>query len=245
MAVWSNGMRKKYFPNPTPDGFYTGNSTPHPQAGLLQDYYAFEWGDALFVVLDPYWFNASRGRGGDNWGRTLGRTQYDWLVHTLERSRAKFKFVFLHNLVGGETPEGRGGAEASLFFEWGGRELDGRDTFGAHRPGWPASIHDVLVKHGVSIVFHGHDHFFATQQRDGIVYQLVPQPGHLRADDTRSATEYGYKSGVIQGASGILRVTVSPELATAEYVRAYPANAERGERKTGAVTHRYTVAPAQ
>jgi hypothetical protein len=243
MAVWSNGMRKKYFPNPVPDDFYTGNRRPHPQAGLLQDYYAFEWGDALFVVLDPYWFNAPRGRTADNWSRTLGRAQYDWLVQTLETSRAKFKFVFLHNLVGGETPEGRGGAEASRFFEWGGSELDGRDTFAAHRPGWPAPIHDVLVRNGVSVVFHGHDHFYATQERDGIVYQLVPQPGHVRADDTRSAAEYGYKGGVIQGPSGIMRVSVSSTEANVEYVRAYPANVERGERKTGAVTHRYTVTP--
>lgn len=243
MAVWSNAMRKRYFANPVPDAFYTGNATPHPQAGLLQDYYAFEWGDALFVVLDPYWFNTGRGRDTDNWDRTLGRPQFDWLKRTLETSRARFKFVFLHNLVGGETREGRGGVEASRFFEWGGRDLDGRDTFAAHRPGWTAPIHELLVRNGVSIVFHGHDHFYDQQERDRIVYQLVPQPGHSQADDVRSAEEYGYKSGVIQGASGILRVSVAPEAATVEYVRAYPANAERDGCKTGAVTHRYTVAP--
>jgi hypothetical protein len=60
----------------------------------------------------------------------------------------------------------------------------------------------------------------------------------------RSAAEYGYKSGVIQGASGILRVTVAPGTATVEYVRAYPANNERDGRKTGSVTHRYTLTPA-
>ena len=210
-------------------------------AGLLQDYYAFEWGDALFVVLDPFWFDASRSRDTDNWGRTLGRAQYDWLQHTLETSQAKFKFVFLHNLVGGDTSQGRGGVEASRFFEWGGCELDGRDAFKAHRPGWPMPIHELLERNGVSIVFHGHDHFFAKQERDGIIYQLVPQPDHARADDIRNAAEYGYKGGVIQGASGILRVTVSPAEALVEYVRAYPANAERDGRKTGAVTQRYTL----
>ena len=60
----------------------------------------------------------------------------------------------------------------------------------------------------------------------------------------RSAEEYGYKSGVIQGASGILRVSVAPPGATVEYVRAYPANAERDGRKTGTVTHRYVVSPS-
>ncbi|MCX6956723.1 MAG: metallophosphoesterase [Verrucomicrobia bacterium] len=244
MALWSNANRKKYFPNPEPDGFYTGNATPHPRAGALQDYYAFEWGDALFIALDPYWFSRERGREGENWGRSLGREQYEWLRRTLATSRAKFTFVFVHNLVGGETREGRGGAEAAAFFEWGGRELDGRDTFAEHRPGWAAPIHALLVaRQGGVVVFHGHDHLYAYQERDGVIYQLVPQPGHTRFDNIRSASEYGYKGGVIQGASGMLRVRVSPEKTDVEYVRAYPDSAENSARKTGMVSHRYAVTP--
>jgi hypothetical protein len=244
MALWSNAQRKKYFPNPEPNAFYSGNTTPHPRAGLLQDYYAFEWGDALFVMLDPYWFGREPGRNGDNWARTLGREQYQWLQRTLQTSRAKFTFVFTHNLVGGETREGRGGAEAAAFFEWGGRDLDGRESFAKNRPDWAAPIHQLLrERRGGVIVFHGHDHLYAQQEKDGIIYQLVPQPGHSRFDNTRSAEEYGYKSGVIQGASGMLRISVSPEKALVEYVRAYPDSAENDSRRTGAVTHRYTVAP--
>jgi len=93
------------------------------------------------------------------------------------------------------------------------------------------------------VVFHGHDHLYAQQEKDGVIYQLVPQPGHSRFDNIRSAEEYGYKSGVIQGASGMLRISVTPEKALVEYVRAYPDSAENDSRKTGAVTHRYTVAP--
>ncbi len=242
MAVWANARRRAYFPNPQPDGFYEGNREVHPVAGPLENYYAWTWGDALFVVLDPYWYSA-RSRGGDNWDRTLGSAQYEWLRRILAESRARFRFVFLHHLAGGETPEGRGGAEASQFFEWGGRELDGRDTFAARRPGWAAPIHALLARHPGTVVFHGHDHLYAYQQRDGVVYQLVPQPGHSRFDNIRSAAEYGYKSGEIQGASGILRVTVAPAAATVEYVRAYPDAAENASRRTGSVTHRYTVAP--
>lgn len=247
MAVWANGMRKKYFPNPRPDGFYTGNAAAHPHAGILENYYAWEWGDALFVALDPFWYSARVRRGeGDNWARTLGEAQYRWLVATLAGSRAQFTFVFLHHLVGGETPEGRGGAEASRFFEWGGRELDGRETFAQRRPGWPAPIHDLLVRRGGgTVVFHGHDHLYAQQERDGIVYQLVPQPGHTRNDNTRSAADYGYKSGVIAGASGILRVAVASDRARVDYVRAYPDAAEGGPRRSGAVTHSYEVKPAK
>ena len=244
MALWSNAQRKKYFPNPEPNAFYSGNATSHPRAGRLQDYYAFEWGDALFVMLDPYWFGREPGRNGDNWSRTLGREQYLWLQRTLKTSRSKFTFVFTHNLVGGETREGRGGAEAAAFFEWGGRDLDGRDSFAKNRPDWAAPIHQLLIeRHGGVVVFHGHDHLYAQQEKDGIIYQLVPQPGHSRFDNIRSAEEYGYKSGVIQGTSGMLRISVSPEKAVVEYVRAYPDSAENESRHTGAVTHRYTVAP--
>lgn len=242
MAVWSNTMRKRYFPNPLPDSFYTGNTQRDPSAGLLQDYYAFEWGDALFVALDPFWYSArQRGRGSDdkvdNWGRTLGEAQYQWLKRTLETSKAKFKFIFLHHLVGGLSREGRGGSGAAPFFEWGGRDIDGRNTFAQHRPGWPAPIHELLMKNHVNAVFHGHDHIYAKQDLDGIVYQEIPQPGHPRPT-TRTAEEYGYKSGVIMPGSGILKVTVSPGAAKVDYVKA-----GAGEPVGGSVAHSYTLNP--
>lgn len=220
MALWSNALRKRYFPNPVPDGFYGGNGTPHPEAGLLQNYYSWEWGDALFVVLDPFWYSGrQRSRPGeplDQWGWTLGREQYQWLSRTLETSQAALKFVFTHQLVGGATREGRGGAEAAALFEWGGREVDGRNTFRDRRPGWPAPIHDLLVKHGVAVVFHGHDHMYAHAEREGVVYQLVPQPGHPRPS-VRSAAEYGYGKETVLPGSGYLRIQVSPDSARVEY----------------------------
>lgn len=83
-----------------------------------------------------------------------------------------------HQLVGGLDKGGRGGVEAATLFEWGGREKDGRDTFAVNRPGWEKPVHKLLVENDVSAVFHGHDHFYAHQELDGIVYQLVPQPAH-------------------------------------------------------------------
>ena len=235
LAVWSNTMRKRYFPNPVPDGFYTGNGIPHAAAGLLQDYYAWEWGDALFVVLDPFWFTQrARGRD-DNWSRSLGVGQYDWLKRTLEGSTAKFKFVFIHHLVGGLDDQSRGGSEAASFYEWGGKNADRTDGFKQNRPGWPAPIHQLLVRNKVSVVFHGHDHFYAKQDRDGIVYQEVPQPGYPgEAREPRSAAEYGYTSGTILGSSGHLRVKVSAARTTVDYVRS-----EAGP--SAAAAHSYTL----
>ena len=92
-----------------------------------------------------------------------------------------------------------------------GKELDGRNTFASKRPGWEVPIHELLAKRGSRFVFHGNDHICMHGERDGVVYQLVPQPVHSRNDNNRNADEYGYKSGVKFGASGIRRVNVSAE----------------------------------
>jgi predicted phosphodiesterase len=239
MAVWSNTLRKRYFPNPVPNGFYTGNSTPHPDAGLLEDYYAWVWGDAQFIVLDPFWFTTGRCREGDNWPRSLGRGQYDWLKRTLENSHSKFKFVFIHHLAGGESREGRGGAEAAKYFEWGGRNLYGTDVFKDKRPGWPKPVHQLLLDHGVSAVFHGHDHLYVKQELDGIIYQEVPQPSSTRGS-TRSAEEYGYKSGTLLPSPGVLRVDVTPTLATVRFLGIRP-----GKEEPAPVLDSYTIRPGE
>jgi len=218
-AVWSNLTRKKYLPNPYPDGFYSGNTHQDKNVGLLEDYYAWEWGGALFVVLDPYWHTTSKPRQDNNcWNRTLGQEQYLWLSQTLKQSQARLKFIFIHHLVGGADRNGRGGVEAASFFEWGGENLDGTYAFDKERPNWEAPIHDLLVKNKASIVFHGHDHFFAKQDLDGIVYQLVPQPGARSKGRKNQTGEYGYVNGDILGGSGHLRVTVSGNSAQVEYV---------------------------
>lgn len=217
LAVWANGMRKRHFPNPLPDGFYAGNGQPEPGAGLLQDYYAWTWGDALFVVLDPYWHGAPR-RGAERWELSLGDPQYQWLKKTLASSRARFKFVFVHQLIGGRDRQGRGGVEALEYGEWGGNNADGSDGFKTHRPHWELPIHRLLVRHGVNAVFHGHDHLYARQERDGVVYQAVPQPGHPGQGLPRFAAEYGYREGAILGGAGHLRVTVATDKATVDFI---------------------------
>lgn len=242
LALWAHGQRTRLFPNPVPDGFYTGNGLRHPQAGLLQNFYAWEWGDALFVALDPYWTSMPTKGGREPWNMTLGPDQYAWLERTLKGSRAPFKFVFLHQLTGSYHPAGRGGAEAAAYQEWGGHDLDGTEAFAAHRAGWAQPIHRLFVATGVTAVFHGHDHFYAKQALDGIAYQLVPQPAH-RNDRSHHAEEYGYKEGTFLPSSGHLRVEVTPTAATVSYVRAaLPEMARRGAAN-GTVADRYELRP--
>lgn len=242
LAVWSSMMRKRYFPNPLPDAFYTGDAEKHPEAGLLQDYYAWQWGDALCIVLDPFWFTRQQRGKNDNWSRSLGDTQYLWLKHTLETSHAKFKFVFIHHLVGGADEQCRGGAEAAPFYEWGGKNADGSDGFKQNRPAWPTPIHQLLVQNKVSIVFHGHDHFYAKQGLDGIIYQEVPQPGYSgNGKAPRSAAEYGYKSGTILGSSGYMRVLVGATKAKVEFVRTIMSTSDEGSNPREVIADSYQI----
>jgi len=222
LAAWSNAIRKKYFPNPRPDNFYSGDSTPRVPSGLLENYYAWTWGDALFVVLDPYRYSLrQRGGGGDGWAWSLGRVQYDWLAKTLAGSHAKFKFVFLHNLLCGDQAS-RGGVEIAGFNEWGGKNLDGTDGFAQHRPGWPEPIHQLLLRNHVTAVFKAHDNFYARQELNGILYLMVPQPSFAGNDRIRDLENYGYKQGVFLGNAGHVRVNVSLKKVIVDYVKSSP-----------------------
>lgn len=248
LPVWAAQLRQAYYPNPVPNAFYSGSTTVDPALGAVRDgYYAWTWGDALFVVLDPFWYTANKPKSEDldnNWNWTLGKEQYDWLKNTLETSSTKYKFVFTHHLVGGVN-EGRGGVEAAKFFEWGGKNADGSDGFDQHRPGWGLPIQQLLVNNKVSAVFHGHDHVFVKQEWQGIIYQEVPQPSNADYNNSRMAADYGYVQGDVLGSSGILRVSVSPQQVTIDYVRAYLAQDEKAGQKNGQVDFTYTILPTQ
>ena len=240
---WSVLQRTTYFPNPS-----MGTSPLHPtvaqnNATAHENYYAWEWGDALYVVLDPYTYTPAQKSGAeDGWNSTLGKEQYDWLNETLSTSTAKYKFIFIHQLVGGLGKDGRGGVEAAGLYEWGGNNPDGTYAFDQMRPGWGKPIHQLLVSYGVNAVFHGHDHLFVRQELDGITYQEVPQPGSAIVNQTSSAEEYGYKSGDLLGGPGYLRVLVSPDEVTVDYVRtAIPASQGNSKIQNGQVDFSYTI----
>jgi predicted phosphodiesterase len=237
MAIWATHARQLYYPTPAPGGFYSGSNTADPNLNGVRDaYYSWQWGDALFIVLDPFWYTTTKP--GDCWNWTLGQEQYNWLKDTLETSTAKFKFVFLHNLFG--TSLGRGGIEYASYYEWGGKNADDTWGFNSHRPGWYKPIHDLLVENNVTIVFHGHDHLFIKQVLDGIVYQLTPKPSNRNYTNIADAEKFGYVGDVIAN-SGHLRVTVSPSSVTVDYVRAYLPQDQNDVRVNGQVAYSYTI----
>jgi hypothetical protein len=167
IALGSILGRKLYYPTPIDDGFYSANTNPLAaiDAGTYgdqyrEDYYAWTWGDALFVVIDEFQYTMHlpyppiAGEGSDDsktceysndpncqWNWTLGVQQYEWFKQTLENSHAKYKFVFSHNMLGGKlqaemgTGAGyvRGGCEGAPYFEWGGKNADGTEGFADRR----------------------------------------------------------------------------------------------------------------
>lgn len=244
LPVLSTLARKAVIPNPIPGPFYSGNLDVLPDLGLREDYYAWEWGDALFIVVAPFWYTTSDPDSTCcGWDWTMGQAQYDWLHETLQGSDARWKLVFIHHLTSTNTSNysntyyGRGGIEVAKFavdgnpsFEWGGEDAEGNYVLDDRRPGWMhGAVHNMLAAAGVSIVFHGHDHFFARQELDGVVYQLCPMPGDS-GYGYGFMEEGGYVYGDFLPNSGHLRVTVGPDSLIVDYVRSYlPGNGENGE----------------
>jgi hypothetical protein len=253
-SLLSIQARKWFYPTPVDQGvggFYSGNTDPLAAIDegtygdeYREDYYAWTWGDALFVVIDPFQYTmtmpypAIAGEESDEtvvqdqWLWTLGTQQYNWLKQTLEDSTARYKFMFSHQMVGGIPDNSvsggagyvRGGAEAAGYFEWGGKNFDGTEGFAAHRApaDFPSTIHQLMVDNHVSAYFHGHDHQYVYETRDGIVYQEVPSPsmagggfGSIYAVGTYA----DYETIAICPNSGHLKITITPDLATVEYVR--------------------------
>lgn len=106
------------------------------------------------------------------------------------------------------------------------------------RPGWEMPIHQLMVKTGVTVFFFCHDHLYARQELDGVVYQSVPIP----ADYTYTAfNSNAYKSGVILQNAGFLNVMVAPANVKVDYISSYLPKDEKADKKNGQVAHSYTI----
>ncbi len=222
-AILARNARAKFFDSP----------------GSENGYYSFTYGNALFVAIDFYWNsntvvdNTAGAKNSEDkkqrnlWNNTLGEVQYQWLKKALESSGAKYKFVFTHHVLG----TGRGGIEEAKLYEWGGYNQKGVWEFDKMRPGWEMPIHQLMVKNGVTIFFQGHDHLFAKQELDGVIYQEVPNP----ADDTYTAfNQDAYKSGTTLPNSGFLDVAVSADQVKVDYIKS-------GQNNNGQSIYSYTV----
>jgi len=242
VAVWAQNARNAHYSQPAPDGFCTGNPEVVPHIGLLRNHFAWTWGDALFVVIDPYWGSAicvddpfyGGAKRSNLWDVTHGEEQYRWLEATLRGSKARWKFVLAHHVMGTQ----RGGVELAGNYEWGGRSGTGTWAFPTNRPGWDLPIHQLMVENHVTIFFQGHDHIWAHQQLDGVTYQTLPEPADpfyalFNAD--------AFLTGDKLPNTGYTRVSVSPTGVTVEYVRTWLPKDEGPGKVSGTVAFRYTI----
>lgn len=248
LAVYGTLARKKYYPNPSPNGFYTGNNVVENYGmGKPENYYAWTWGDALFVVLDVYRYDNDTTDKPTGWNWTLGLPQYLWLKSTLENSTSKYKFVFCHHVRG----EGRGGYTNAGMCEWGGynKYTAATRTFSQYRffqnrdstLGWKKPIHQLFKDNGVNIFFQGHDHVFAHEIYDSVTYQSCP----MAADSTymigKLANADAYLSDTLDG-TGHIKVTVNPGYTQVDYIKAYlPMDTLSGLHHNGEVGFSYKV----
>ena len=247
LPVMGKNAEKKFFLNPVNNSFYSGDTGTYSYLSgdqLKQDYYAWTWGDALFVVISPFWTTTTKpyittaGGGetdatgsGNRWDWTLGLDQFNWLKTTLQNSTAKYKFVFAHQIVGGngmtspvnQVNYGHGGVDSANFVEWGGYNTDGTTyTWNTNRPGWGSQpIRQMMEANDVTAFFHGHDHQFAYESLNGMVYQAVPSGSFTGSFG--NYTTGGNSGNTIWADStqgpGHLRVTVSPSQTTVDFIR--------------------------
>ena len=202
---WAREARMLFAPAP--------DNKTYPQGGSSnEDYYAFAWGNALFVTLNATGYTVvnhehTRGPGrGDDW--TLGKEQDAWLEKTLKDSQAPWKFLFIHHAVGGNagddvnTRYGRGGGRAAHVGE-------------------QARIHEMMKKYGVQVFFYAHDHVFTDIEVDGIHYICN---GSVGAPWKFGPEETGYEFSIPD--SGFTVVDVDGDKMKIRYVRPDETNAE-------------------
>lgn len=245
VAVWAQNARNTYYTQPAPNKFYSGNTQSIPFIGQPRNYYSWTWGDALFVAIDPYLPSpvplatifGNTPLNKDIWAVTHGDAQYQWLKATLEQSKAKYKFVFAHHVMGAS----RGGVEVASLAEWGGYNKSGVNEFAQKRPTWSMPIHQLMVANKVTAFFQGHDHVWVRQQLDGVTYQTLSQPANPNYNFSEFSS--AFLSGDKFPNSGYTRVNVSTSGVKVDYVRTYLPADEGVGKSNGSVAFSYTMLP--
>ena len=191
-VINARSQRLLYFPGPLSSTYPFGGSAH-------EDYYAFESGSALCVILNVESYTTTDhtrlGLSGtaSNW--TLGATQLAWLATVLQSSSAKWKFLFCHHPVGGNGVDERN----SIYGRGGGR---------AANVGEQAIIHGLMQTYGAQVFFYGHDHVFTDMLVGSVHYKEVTTSGDYIAF---SPTFGGYSPGTYWSGGGWTDVLVTPD----------------------------------
>jgi hypothetical protein len=205
LAEVSRAARMKYIPNPQERTYAEGGS-----AG--GNYFAWTWGDALFVAIDPFTHSTTKPDRPEAW--TLGDEQMKWLETVLETSEKKWKILFQHHLVGGSTL-------AQPYGPYGVYENYGRGGGSFAKVGEQGRIHDLMIQCGGSIVFKGHDHVYADEVVDGVHYTTCGCTHGERNKGPQWIDTQGFRElypGGFTYLQGYIRVEISTQRLEVEYV---------------------------
>ncbi len=243
---WATAARLTFVPNPRGDTYAEGgegatgfDSTPDWGAGSqpwndgvasqLQNFYAFTWGDALFVVLDLFRYTLPGGTAvptaPSQW--TLGPTQFRFLEQTLAESTARWKFVIGHHQVGGGPIDGGGSRIVPGRGVAYGR---GSAIEAAAADVEQARIQSLMLRTGARFFVYGHDHAFCHSALGNVDFLLCGRPTWINPWYSQDGLLGSYGNLAIQGRDrswvraaysvlGYTRFRVSPESVVMEWVR--------------------------
>lgn len=230
---WSTVARKHYLLNPSFDTYPEGGENagwpgdpqdpatgegPLGNRSPLENYFAWSWGDALFVVLDVHRYTRM---GQDpptrveDW--TLGPDQFAWFESVLTSSPARWKFVMTHHLVGGYNynSTGNGGLRGYRYGRGGAKYAC---------VGEQAVITELMKRTGAQFFLYGHDHVFAHQQAHGVNFVCCGRPTWLSTSwwgNPGWREAYGDVETQPRGfyaAIGYVRLDISPTEVRLQYV---------------------------
>ncbi len=165
LTNWSIKTRNKFVPTFTPNTTKYGGNADH------ENYFAYDWGDATFVFIDPNYYTNVTPMSAEDW--KIGGEQMQWLNDTLRTSDKKWKFVMSHHIAGG-CPNF---ASDYYYGDGGGHCLDyGGDA---------KEINTLMEVYNAQFYLYGHVHMFAhdtnnwsaTGREGSVNYVLAPNGG--------------------------------------------------------------------
>ncbi|MEZ5332705.1 MAG: metallophosphoesterase [Thermoanaerobaculia bacterium] len=236
---WATAARRACFANPGPEAYPEGGSP-------LENYFAWTWGDALFVVLDVHRYTNPGGAppaSVEEW--TLGAAQLAWLERTLASSTARWKLVFAHHLVGGSEWDLSASTRRTVYkYGRGG----GRYALVGEQARVTAALRDA----GGGAFLYGHDHVFADQPAEGVRFLCCGRTTiHTEADrlwwrgpgwaeaygDVAARDPYDFWAAI-----GYVRLEVTPQRATLQLVRTAESPGDNVTTPLGEVFHEASLA---
>ncbi len=154
----------------------------HDTSTPLQNWYAFTWGNTLFMMLD--YCRYSDVGGDDSTYRDypdqfrFGATQLAWIQSTLAANASANKLIFTHALPGGVSIGQT--SKTGYYSRTSGVEINNQSIFaalGVSEGTHEQRLHLLARAYGVEAIIKGHDHGYAVVEVDGVDYITLPTAG--------------------------------------------------------------------